>query len=939
MYKKSLKCIYMNARSLVKYGKFDELHCITVSLQPHIAIVTETWIKDDNDLQLLQIPNYTHYHSHRKNRNGGGVSIFIHNNLQHNFIEEHCIDNDIHFLWIHLSRQNLDIGAVYNPNRKRVDSFLEAYSVHLDKRKRAVIFGDFNFDLLAPDRDTRKYKDTIKEAGYRILNKINRKHCTRETETTKTIIDHVCTNLKGNNINLCIIDSVMSDHKQIFLEIENYHPAPPEKVKYSAIDYKKLHECLENSIKSREEKTTNEYNKLEQEILKSVCMSKINKTKILNPPRQDWINKEIINDINKRNELWHSYKNNISDKTLEENFKVSRSKVHKKIQETKKTYYLNFFQKHMKSPRSMWQGINKLARNNIKDSAGPKKIVMDSKTITDVKEICECFNKYFSSIGEVLASKIPNVHLENQSLLVTKASPSYNLSKFEPATTDEIAKIIDELDPNTSCGIDGVSAKSIKCIKQLITSPLTSCINDCMTQGIFPDSLKVAKVTPIFKSGDKADPCNYRPISILPVISKIFEKVIYTRIAKHIQINNFLYKKQYGFRPRSNTLSATVDLVTKIRNRIDEKQLVLGIFIDLKKAFDTISHKILLMKLSDMGITGSAYATLKSYLQNRNQIVKIGPNQSSGRPVSFGVPQGSILGPLLFLIYINDIQHIGLTADITLYADDTTLFYFGHSIKAMTAKAQSDLDLLNGWFLSNSLTINSSKTNFVIFAAKNKKVDGIVQLTINNELLNEKAHEKYLGLILDHQLNWKMHIQKVKTKLTSLTGTIRSISMCLPRKIKYIIYNSLIKPHLDYLIEIWGTSAKTNLQILQIAQNKLIKSLFHYDFRTPSQIIYDETKIMNIKQTYIYYTCILIYKILNSHIHTSLSFRKKAQTQKIKLRNANNLIARTPRTNYGSKNIEYEGVRTYNKLPNKIKDAKSLISFKKQLKKYVLNEI
>lgn len=930
----------MNARSLVRAGKFDELRCIVVSLRPHIVVVCETWIKNASDLNMIQIPNYTHYSNHRKSRRGGGVSIFVHNDLKHTLIEEHCIDDEIHYLWIHLERQCLDIGAVYNPGRNKVDSFLEAFSMQLQTKKRAIVFGDFNFDLITPDRYTRKYKDTLNENGYRILNKICKKHCTRETEFRKSILDHVCTNLKHNNININIIDTSMSDHKHIYVEIEKFQPAPIKKTMYTMVNYSELYQMVENVLSNTETKKTIDYNALEEIILNCTARSTINKTKLINPPLQDWINKDIIHDINERNTLWYNYKKNKSDKNLEIKFKEVRARVNEIIQKTKKTYYLNYFKNHMKKPKKMWKAINNLSRNKIKDMVGPRKLVVNTNTIvTDEKEICECFNSYFSTIGSVLANAIPNLQATNQHYKAPNISEATNLTNFEPATTDEIRKIIEQLDTNTSCGIDGISTKSVKCIQNLIVTPLTNCINDCLARGVFPDSLKIAKVTPIHKSGDKSDPCNYRPISVLPVISKIFEKVIYTRIEKYLDTRKILYKKQYGFRPRSNTLSASIDLVTKIKNKIDEKQIVLGIFIDLKKAFDTISHKIMLEKLLEIGITGRAHDILSSYFQNRKQIVKIGPHQSTSSLITFGVPQGSILGPLLFLIYINNLQHIGLTADITLYADDTCLFYFGHSIKTLTSKAQNDLNLLNNWFLSNTLTINTTKTNFVIFAAKNKKIHDFDKIYINHEIIKEKSHEKYLGLILDRQLNWKQHIDKIKAKLTSLTGIIRNIAKCLPRKVKYIIYNSLIKPHIDYLIEIWGTAAKSNLEIVQIAQNKLIKSLFHYNFRTPSKKIYEETKIMTIKQTYTYFTCILIYKILNKQIHTSLSFQKKGRIQKMKLRNANNLILRSPRTNYGVKNIEFEGVKMYNKLPVKIKDAQSLVSFKNKLKTYIFEEI
>ncbi|KAL0851343.1 hypothetical protein ABMA28_007163 [Loxostege sticticalis] len=598
------------------------------------------------------------------------------------------------------------------------------------------------------------------------------------------------------------------------------------------------------------------YDKFEEKFIHCLSKSKTTKSKLLNAPRQDWINKNIIQDINNRNKIWQEYKKNKTNVTLEREFIEAKARAHKNIQESKKSYYYNYFSNHINKPKKMWQAINDLAANKWKDKGGPNKLIINSNIITDETKICECFNHYFSTIGSVLASQIPTKHLTDtlDSMQDLKTAQTTDLMDLSPATTDEVTKIIDNLDPNTSSGIDGISTKAVKSVKKLIVIPLTKCINDCLNRGVFPDSLKIARVSPILKSGSKFDPCNYRPISVLPVISKIFEKVIYSRLETYLNSKDFFFKKQYGFRPKTNTLSATVDLITKIKNKIDEKQVVLGIFVDLKKAFDTISHKILLKKLSEA--------------------------------------------------------------------------------------AQNDLNLLNNWFLSNLLTINAAKTNYVIFTAKNKKINDSFELKINNEKLNKKSSEKYLGLILDKQLNWKQHIEKIKNKLISLAGILRGIAKCLPRKIKFVIYNSLIKPHIDYLIEIWGTANKTNLNVLQISQNKLIKSLFNYDFRTSTHKIYEDTKIMTIKQTYKYYTCILIHKILNKQIHTVLSFRKKHEIQySMKLRNANHLISRTPRTNYGRKNIEYEGVKMYNKLPIEIKNATSTASFKKKLKSHILNEM
>lgn len=934
--KKSLKCLYANVRSIVKPGKFDELRCIVQSFQDivHIIILAETWIKSDKEAKTFQLPGYTHYYNYRSNVRGGGVSIFAHNNLKHSIVEELSLDEN-HYLWVHIHNYAIDIGAIYKPERTNVQKFFDTYSSQLEKRKRAIVFGDYNFNLLNNERSTNNYKEMLKECDYNILNKIDENSCTRATSKTKTILDHVSTNLKNTRFHLAIIESAMSDHKQIYLELTRYQPERAKKRVYEAINYDKLYNMMEKT------KNINEncaYTILEEELLSCISKSKIIKKKTLNSPRKDWINKEIIDLINKRNITWHKFKNDPLDNNKKKAFIKERNAVSRAIQKAKNKYYHKAFNDCISKPSKMWYLINDLSKNKIKGCSAPSKLQTLTDTITDVKEICECFNDFFSSIGSNLASDIPVMYHSNNiftSIPSEAGISSCELSKLAHATTDEVGKIIDNLNPNSGSGVDGVSTKAIKCLKNVIVDDLTKCINKCLDEGTFPKSLKIAKVTPVYKSGTKSDPGNYRPISVLPVISKIYEKILYDRLKKFLESKNFLYKKQYGFRPNSNTLAATVDLVTQIKTKIDQKQITLGVFVDLKKAFDTVSHDLLLKKLKNIGITETAHDIFKSYLSDRYQMVKIGEYQSSPKLITYGVPQGSILGPLLFLIYINSINEIGLKGDVTLYADDTNLMYYGHSIETVIADAQTDLNLLNMWFQYNLLTININKTNYMIFAAKNKKIGNHKPLQINNQTIKRVEAEKYLGLTLDNQLTWKPHIAKIKSKIMSLTGTLRSIVQCFPRRVRFTIYNSLVKPHIDYLIEIWGSAAKTNLKQVQIAQNKLMKVLFNFDFLTNTNKMYKDTKILNVSQAYVYHTCILIRKILNKDIHTKICFTEKQQT--MKLRNANNLILRPPRTNYGKKCILYEGAQLYNKLPKGVKDTKTTAQFKKVLKLHLLN--
>lgn len=923
---------------MVKAGKFDELRCILQALDNaiHILIVTETWIKTDDEANRFQIPNYTHYYNHRTTNRGGGVSMFVRNDIRHAQIEDTCIDGN-HFLWVHLQKYSLNIGAIYRKPSSNAQQFLDEYSKQICNKTRTIVIGDFNFNLLSTNRETVLYNETLEENGYRLINKIDSKFCTRETDTTRTIIDHICTNLKEDYFHQALIQTPMSDHNHMYLEMKKYVPPPLTKTQYEAINYKYLYEKMQLEGINNKNKT---YDLLEERIINSIKSSRVTKYKILNPPRRDWINRSIIEGINKRNSLWKQYKKNPKDEEKELLFKTKRNEVSVQIQSSKRTYYLEAFRNCKKKPSKMWKLINTLSSNKTRGTSTPSQLrTKDGAITTNVKEMCECFNDFFVNVGSELAKQIPNTshHTHYAESERCAGSGSLTLDSFTATNVDEISRIIDNLDCNTSAGLDNITTKSIKCIKNLILTELTNCINQCMQTGVFPNSLKVARVSPIYKSGSKLEPGNYRPISVLPVMSKIYERVIYNRLEAHITSINFMYDKQYGFRPKSNTLSATIDLVTNIKLNIDKKQLVLGVFIDLKKAFDTVSHELLLKKLNDMGLTGAAYDMLKSYLSNRMQVVQIGKSQSSLKPINFGVPQGSILGPLLFTIYINNISKIGLTGDVTLYADDTCLFYSGRSINDLINQAQKDLDSLNVWFQRNLLTINISKSNYIIFASKNKNIENHTPLNINNISLNRVEKEKYLGLYLDSKLTWRPHIQKIKAKITSLMGMLRGIVRLLPLNVRHTIYSSLVRPHFDYLIELWGAAAKTNLSVLQISQNKLLKVLFNYDYLTPTTRLYKELKTMKISQIFKYFTCILIRKILNKDIHTKTTFTKKPQIHKMRLRKCKDIDLYSPRTNYGKRTIMYEGSKMYNNLPKDIKESKSLATFKRLLKNHILN--
>ncbi|CAF4833004.1 unnamed protein product [Pieris macdunnoughi] len=839
-----LSFFYLNARSICKQGKFDELQCVLKSFSTiiHIILLTETWIKNEKQACELKLPNYTHYYNYRTDTIGGGVSIYVHNSLEHNLSESIYQDGN-NYLWVQLKRYKIEVGVIYYPGNTNYNQFLEAYTQQLRRRRRAIVFGDFNTDLLTKNTKSKQYIELMNEIGYTILNKISKKYSTRDSTTRKSILDHATTNLIKDHFHMALIESSMSDHKHIYVELKTGKILKKEIIEYQAIDYEKLGK-LTTTLGLDED--NDDYKILENSIIDHVNNCKIIKKKILNEPQKDWINNELISEINQRNKLWIKLKNMRDCETTKQEFEDYKNYVSKRIRDTKDAYYFQKFIKLKNNPKKMWNLVNDLAKNKTNTSCGPSKIIINSIEITNKNNICEEFNRYFTGIGKILADEIPKTYHDNFSKALPSTKQSTNLMILEPCSSDEILKVINNLDTHCSAGLDGISTKSIKCIKDHIAKNLSKCFNKLLEIGEFPDSLKIAKVTPIFKSGSKTNTGNYRPISVLPIISKILEKILYNRLTKYLTSINFLFERQYGFRPKSNTLTATIDLITKIRTNIDNKNITLGVFIDLKKAFDTVSHKLLLQKLECIGIKGTALKIFQSYLKNRFQVVKIDNTQSKPLPIEYGVPQGSILGPLLFLIYINNLHEIGLNGHLTLYADDTCLFYFGSSIKDIFSRAQEDLNLLFTWFQYNLLTVNASKSCYIIFKSKNKKVLPHDPLKINNTVIEEKNTEKYLGLRMDSGLTWNTQIEHIRSKLCSLMGSLRHIARCIPRQVRYTIYNSLVKPHLLYLIEVWGSAAKTKLINIQCRPLDLITG--HFDPRDPIDIDISEHLLQQYSQ-------------------------------------------------------------------------------------------
>ena len=345
-----------------------------------------------------------------------------------------------------------------------------------------------------------------------------------------------------------------------------------------------------------------------------------------------------------------------------------------------------------------------------------RSINFESKTYHDDLGIANSLNKYFCSIGNKIANKIPKPLCEFTSFLRNRVQETFFSQMVEE---NEVLKQIQALKIKKSPGHDDIKPSIIKASYSLLVKPLTYIYNLSFYSGVVPDIWKIAKVIPIFKSGDRSDTNNYRPISLLSCFEKIMERLLAKRILSFVRKHKILYRLQFGFREGHSTTHALLELLEKIYTNLDDGKFCVGIFLDLSKAFDTIDHSILLTKLKHYGLRGKICEWFASYLSNRKQYTFANGTSSSYGLIQKGVPQGSVLGPILFTLYVNDMPNAA-TLEPRLFADDTNIFNFGDNLQNLSQQTNLELEKLNEWLKANKLKINTGKTNFCLFNPNNK---------------------------------------------------------------------------------------------------------------------------------------------------------------------------------------------------------------------------
>ncbi|NQX84229.1 MAG: reverse transcriptase family protein, partial [Mycoplasmataceae bacterium] len=466
------------------------------------------------------------------------------------------------------------------------------------------------------------------------------------------------------------------------------------------------------------------------------------------------------------------------------------------------------------------------------------------------------FNNFFTNVGPQLANKIPNDGKNFKDYLKNPATTKF---KFKKVNSGEVIKIISTLKSKDSCGVDGLSTRLLKTVAPNIIDTLTHLINLSLETGYIPNELKIAKIIPIYKSGEKNVYTNYRPISLLPAISKLFEKVAATQLNNYLNTSDLFYLHQYAFRDAHNTMHPLIHFIDKIYKSFTEKvpKAVLSIFLDLKKAFDTVNHDILLKKLEYYGIQGCENTWFQNYLSGRTQFVDINGVASNPLDISCGVPQGSILGPILFLIYINDLPNVVEFLTL-LFADDTTFQYTHSDIKTLFEQTNTQLALASEWFSANKLTLHAQKTKYMVFLPTGGKTDDLnnYKIKLGDTILERVGTGckdnsiKFVGLYIDDKLRWDDQLKNVRKKLNCANFHLARSKNLLPLSARKTIYNSIFRPHLDYGLLAWGGVNKTKIKPIVTLQKKAIRNLANAHYIAHTEPIFKQYKLLKLDDLY-----------------------------------------------------------------------------------------
>ena len=944
--------LYFNIRSLKK--NIDEIvHFLARrNLTPNVLAISETWL-GKNSFFKPKLPGYTYVNGNFDGK-VGGVGFFIKNDISFHITTRHSLNiANCEELWIEVKNDKGSkklFGIIYrHPFRDEITAFQTKFTELIftlnNTGTEYFIFGDFNYCLM--NNAYIDFVTNLLNLGCEQLIKTP----THPNPIHDSLLDHVYTNCCDKEIICEVIKEDITDHHLVYTQIKGdtiskYESTPPRITRcmknfseeaYSNDLSKKLSDFEQNANITEDDIDTlfqSLVDCLNDAINQHAPLKRCNKrnNKILVKP---WISHEILQGYKTKRKLYHQKLRTKSTEDIRK-YKDFSNKLTRMKEAAKVAYYHKLFLKSENNSKKTWKNINDVIRYK-KSTVNTIDCIRDENDddITNNTHIGNILNTYFVNIGNNLAKTCNTSH--SQSLPTQSIPRTLNSFFLNPVTCSEINKLILNLDESKSNGPDQPQNKFIKIGHKAITPILTKLINRCFQSGIFPSILKKSTVMPIFKAGDRRMPTNYRPISLLPPFAKIIERCIHSRLTNFFIKNQIIDTNQYGFQKGISTEMAISKVFEELALRMDKKLTTCAIFLDIRKAFDSVNHEILIEKLGRYGIRGTPLKLLVSFLQNRYQSVFINGTKSEAKQIKCGVPQGSVLGPLLFLCFINDLPKVSSFFNTSLFADDACLISSSTSTTQLQDIVNNELIKISNWMATNKLCLNYEKTVFLTLT--NQKSPCKLNVNINNNIITEVNHVKYLGVIFDKKLTWGPHIANVNRKIAMGSWAISNLKKYVEKKTLRLIYHALVYPHLHYGIPCWGSAAKYLLNKLRTKQNWILRVITNSKPQSHSTPLFHSMNILKLDDIYLLKVAIEMRKLIfNNSLHNyNIHFIQTSHNYQTRSSTKNNLSIPSINKNIGKASLKYKGPIIWNEVPAEYRN-KNVSNFKFCYKRLLIDK-
>ena len=855
------------------------------------------------------------------------------------FMNINVVTPDIESLVVKISlKETLPIYVVgiYRPPSGKIDSCMSSCSnifekiQSIPKGDKAEIFflGDFNIDL-----NTKNGKGKMPSVVKKFVNKFSLRqliNAPTRISTISTIIDHVYTN--SCNILFCEPLSIsVSDHLPIAL-VRKKQRSVSKNVEFSGRSYLKYSidnlRIMLNDFHWHDFYSLTDVNALWKIFLSRLvkCLDKlapIRKFKF-KKDRPIWFTDELMELIKDKDTLMNRAlkTNDPVDKAIARN---ARNRSNILIRDAKSAYIREQLENQKHSPKKFWHNVKEVLPDsstsgaiNILDEQG--KAVMEDKVSTYI-------NHYFVNIGEKLNKEL-NANSCSYDRVMGCRSAGFSFQRIQ---VEELRKEIKNIKNFKSSGIDNVASKVLKDAFFILDEQFLYILNKSIELHKFPDEWKKATVIPLPKINNPKQVSDFRPISLLPLPGKIIEKLLHSQLINHLENNSLLNSKQNGFRKFHNTSDTVFKLCYDLSTGMNKKHHTAAVFVDFAKAFDSINHVKLVNKLKTFSLETKAVLWLKDYLSDRRQRVMVNGDFSNWDTIKYGVPQGSILGPLLFIMFTNDMVDSMRNSNVLLYADDTVIYRSDFCFDKNYRNIQGDLNRLHKWCFKNGLTINGRKTKVVNFGNNPKRVVKKT-LHINRIILLHEKQYKYLGVILDSKLNFEAHFKEIVKTFSFKLYLYRRVRNCLNDLAAKLVLKTMVLSYLDYGSMFLSVRTVEDISTIQVLQNKALRSCLRVKnyIDVPIHELHLQLNVQPFDKRMQYFLLCSIYRNIKNEFLTPIVPRKMTRMHRAPI-----LALATPNTDWYYRSAVYFGIKTWNILPINIRNSESLEIFKASIKQYL----